>query len=1075
MRSPTIDSSEVESLLGNEGGPSLDPSPHDEPCDENGFRRNVRRCRTFLGIGLAVSLGLAVCNLIDRDPESPEGYIWVEILAARAVLVLLSSLAHMPKCDKAWARARDARTKAIKELVSGIKVIKPYMKRRIELLREEECRWQRWRYTLGTIINIVSDQIPVFSILVSFVWYTKVEGNALNPATAFVALSVVSIDSGPVIDQVDGLSVIPDTLQRLLTAKIALDRLVQYINGGEIAIPDVKGNDGQIQLANATITWPGDDNLNETRFKLDDLTVTIPPRCLTLLLALLGEARVLSGSVVAPRSAPDSIAVSEKSRAFSTDDWLDNSVAYAPQQSYIIHGTIRDNILFGQPLWQARYQETLRQASLLPDLEILADGDMTEVGEKGVTLSGGQKARINLARCIYSRASTVYLDDILSAVDAHTAQYIYAECLTGDLLRGRTVVLVSHQITLCRPAAEYLIAIEDGRLAQAGPAREIDLPDSPLAMGERLPFPDPPNKPEDEEEDRVASHQIYQAEHRAKGRVASNHYFLVLATAGGLWYWLVFSIIYSLARGMDIGQAVWMRKWSGDPNADHLDYNLVGYFVLVSGGTFLGGLRWIWLYGMGSIGFYSGGSKKIHAALLSRVCSATLQFFETTPAGRLMNIFGQDIWRLDSSSADDFGSRFALFFHADYSGTVSATLEVGTAAIIVCTQTPVGMTFTISLYVRLVNAVLTKKYGKTSLRRKKAEHLSLVPTSHAVPQCHRRRSNDQSVRIQQVDDAFGHDDDQSAAKSRTSGVCRYESVAMKRLTPVVWNFVRGIVRAVISLVSAMAAFIIVGRDISGAQAGFILTYAITASGDIQTPHQEDIQGVEPGPDWPTHGHVRIENLRVRYANHLPEILHGVSVDIQPGQRIGIVGATGSGKSTLALSIFRAMEACGGRIVIDGKDINHLALPRLRERLNMVAQDGTLCSGSLREALDITQTKDGSNFSQGQRQLLCLARALLKDSKVLVMDEATSSVDFEMDAKITATLKESFVGTTTIVIAHRLATVMGFDRVLVLDQGNVLEYAPPRELIRDPASAFHGLCKAAGREEYEKLAALAYDG
>jgi ABC-type multidrug transport system fused ATPase/permease subunit len=316
-------------------------------------------------------------------------------------------------------------------------------------------------------------------------------------------------------------------------------------------------------------------------------------------------------------------------------------------------------------------------------------GDMTEVGEHGTTLvsthlpvmtdeqSGGQKARVNLARCIYSRAKTVYMDDILSAVDAHTAQYIFQECFQGSLLKGRTFVLVTHHVALCLPAAEFLIFLENGTVAQACPASEAQISAIPTAP----PAPDEGHTEEktadeDEEPDSPAR-QIYKNEHTASGRVASSHYWLIFKSVGGFWYWLTFAILFVVTRLADIGQSFVLAQWSSDSDPRHLDQNLINYGVLVSAAVVIGALRWVWLYGVGSTGFVNSMSRKIHLKMLTTLVAAPLSYFETTPTGRLMNVFGQDVNRIDAFVSDDVGR------------TIMSTLEVVTSIFIVCLQTPV--------------------------------------------------------------------------------------------------------------------------------------------------------------------------------------------------------------------------------------------------------------------------------------------------------------------------------------------------------------------------------------------------
>ncbi|ORX40310.1 hypothetical protein BD324DRAFT_607321 [Kockovaella imperatae] len=1038
-------------------------------------------------------------------------------------------------CDKAWARHRDARTAAIKEFLLGVKVIKlnafeDYFRRNIQRLRDIEVVSQRWRFTLGTLFNILADQMPIAAILITFFFHTKVLHKPLEPATAFVALGVFNRVK-------DSLTSLPSAVNELLSTWVALQRLVTYLNQTEIEDADWDTTDQQIVLEKATIAWPSGDTKEDAEsgintFKLRNVSLRLPVNQFTLvcgplgsgkslfLRALLGEAHIESGLVQTPRSALSNIPVQPTTTrtSWTTETWLNDSIAYAPQQSYIQHGTVRDNILFGQPFWEERYRETLRQAALLSDLTIMQDGDMTEVGSKGANLSGGQRARVNLARCLYSRAKTIYMDDILSAVDAHTSRFLVQECLGGKLLKGRTVVLVTHHVGLCLPVADFVVSLNNGTVDQSGTVSEVkmdviaaQLP--PQEEDEEDEEPDVKFREGEEDEenkkknaDKSTTRQIYKTEAMATGSVTWDHYLFVLKAAGGKWYWLTLIILYFFVRGMDVAQAQWLKIWSSDPDPSHLDLNLGVYAILVSSGVMTGAIRWVWLYGVGNIGFYNRGSRLIHRQALDSICDAPLSFFESTPSGRLLNIFGRDMQMLDGWSADALGR------------TLSSTLDVTSSAIIICLQAPSLLIFMILFTIPL--------YWMSKVLRKLRADLRRLSATAASPLISLYNDTIEGVVMVR---AFGSAQYMCAAM--VALINREREVTLADYT--IFNWVRAVIRSVASIIVTATGFYLINQEVSAAQAGYVLSFAVATSQGlyilletyssleqafvsaervnhyIQTTPAESKAGDVPPPSWPDKGAISIEKLCVTYAPELPDVLHDVSIKIEPGMRVGIVGSTGSGKSTLALALFRAMEAKSGRIAIDGRDIGKMPVQQLRKRINMVVQDGSLNSGTLRDALDLTQSRDdfeiyealrrvhllpdsldpsdladnqfanldtfvaveGNNFSQGQRQLLCLARALLKQSKVLVMDEATSSVDFDMDEKITKTLKESFAATTIITIAHRLATIMQYDRVLVLDRGTVLEYGRPADLVKDGASAFRALCMAQGKDEFDKLVAM----
>lgn len=1020
------------------------------------------------------------------------------------------------------------------------------------------------------------------AVLVTFVVYTKVLGNTLEPETAFITTTIFYRVR-------EGLEVLPRIIDILLSTKIALDRLKGYLNQDEVVLDSANVSEGQINIEHATLTWPTITDVGqvspapepERLFEIRDVSLTLPRGKMTLvcgplgsgktllLRSLLGETKVVSGRIVAPRSKPDMTPLDASLVKFrwSNDLWLEDSVAYAPQTPYIRHGTVKDNITFGQPFWKERYDEVLRQCSLNSDLHLLVDGDRTEVGENGVNLSGGQKARINLARCVYSRARTIYLDDILSAVDAHTARFLVDECLKGELLKGRTVVLVSHHVDLCLPASEYVVALDNGKIEQACPSKRAHV-GSLLALTspKQAPKPEeheileqmgsnsaveetleilhtlerersrdpraPPMSPSgrseerqlledthlvddeafEEAEVREARH-LYTAEDQKSGHVAGSHYWMMIKAAGGLGYWTVFAVCYILAKGSSMVVSYVLEIWTDDPDQSHLDYYLTLYVGINVIYVLFGSLRWVWLYGVGNVGWYSAGTKKIHRKLFRTIAQAPLSFFESVPSGRLLNVFAQDMRRLDAASADDFGR------------TVQQVFTVVGAAAIVAYKVPsllfVMFAFGIPLF------LIANGLGKlrSTLRR-----LAAVADSPLISLYHDSIDGVVMLRAFGLPNLMAHTMVGLINRSRTAETWNW----------IVYNWVRGVVLSGSSVFITATAVVLVGRDISAAQAGFILSFAAQISTNLfgmleqlimleqtfvsaeRVNHyleeipQEPEKGFEPPPSWPLKGKIEIKDLSLSYAPDLPDVLHDINLVVEPGQRVGIVGATGSGKSTLALNLFRANEPNHGAIKIDGLDISTLSLKSLRSRLNMVVQEGSLPSGTLRSALDVSGQRtdeeilsalrrvhlipsstsathideadsaspftdldlfvaaEGSNFSHGQRQLLCLARALLKPSRVLIMDEATSSCDMDTDAKITETLKEHFAAITMIVIAHRLRTIIDFDKIVVLDQGRILEEGAPEDLLDlpDGEGRFKALCAAQGREEFDRLVSMA---
>jgi len=331
------------------------------------------------------------------------------------------------------------------------------------------------------------------------------------------------------------------------------------------------------------------------------------------------------------------------------------------------------------------------------------------------------------------------------------------------------------------------------------------------------------------------------------------------------------------------------------------------------------------------------------------------------------------------------------------------------------------------------------------------------------------------------------------------------------LTPGIDASLAGFALAFASSVTSDLLFMV--RRFVGLEQSLVEVERVREFSQLDREQPEFIEPRKP-TEWPPRGACVVEDLSIRYAPELPNVLHGLTFTVSAGERVGILGRTGCGKSTLALSFFRFVEASEGRIVIDGLDISKLGLTDLRSRLTIIPQDPTILSGTLRSTLDVFEEYDdaeifealrrvhlipsddtpeeeeeivnenvfrnldspvsegGDNFSTGEKQLICMARAILKRAKVLVMDEATASVDYATDELISKTIRHEFADSTIMTIAHRLRTVVDYNRVMLLDEGRIVEFDSPAALLSDPSSRFYALCKATGKAEFAVLKRMA---
>ncbi|KAF8069172.1 multidrug resistance-associated ABC transporter [Lyophyllum atratum] len=1058
-------------------------------------------------------------------------------------------------------KARDERVALMNEILGGIRMLKfmaweRNFEAKVLKVREKELKYQKLNYSIETLWNAIWNGSPILVTLVAFWHFAVVRQQVLTPSIAFTSIIVFN-------EMKFALNALPETFINLLQSLVSLRRIEKYMNAVEVApVPPIEQQSQTIAFQSCSVTWPQDRSQKTAsatpsaastprhKFMLIDMSMNFPLGELSLicgklgsgktllLLALLGEADVLTGQVLCPRSPPDSLA-SFAGVHVAKEDWVVQGVcAYVPQAAWLRNASIKDNILFNLPYDEERYQRTLEVCALISDLEILEDGDEAEIGERGVNLSGGQKARVSLARAVYSRASVLLLDDVLSAVDAHTAHHLYHECLKGDLMQGRTVILVSHHVQLCAPGAKYVVALDNGRVmfegdrqafqnsgvirtlvqttdAGADSAKEEEVIEDVDVLTKEV---DPNSEssstiaPVSEiKVERKPPRKLVEEEKRAVGRIGRDVWATYILACGKGWYWSLFITILIVASLSPVFENGWLRHWSSAAAGDRESPNFyIAVYAAITGiGLVLSTLRYFVLYN-GSI----RASTVLYKRLLETVLFANIRFHDTVSRGRLLNRFGKDFEGIDSSLSDNFG-RSVIY-------GLSALTTIVTVSVV---GGPLFILAVIVLGVIYYNAA--KVYGQTSRDMRRLDSVTRSPLYSIYGE---------TIAGVTILRAFG-----ASSKFLRDMLCCVDTNA----NPFYWMW--GVNRWLsmrfnllsCGVIGATAVVALITPSINAPLAGFALTFASTITGDLlfmvrrfvgleqsmvalervkeySELTREPPEFIEPRPpaSWPAEGTIECEDLVIRYAPELPNVLHKLNFSIRPGEKVGILGRTGSGKSTLALSFFRFVEATEGRILVDGLDIAKVGLTDLRSKLTIIPQDPTILSGTVRSTLDVfdeyedaeifealrrvhlipsegtpeedihtvnenvfrnldsSVSEGGENFSTGEKQLLCMARAILKRSKVLVMDEATASVDYATDELIGKTIRREFAQSTILTIAHRLRTVIDYDRVMLLDQGHIAEFDRPSVLLQDPTSKFYALCKATGREEFAMLKKMA---
>lgn len=383
--------------------------------------------------------------------------------------------------------ATDQRIHITNEVLQNIRIIKYFaweqrFAKNVNEKRRIELKSLRSKLILWAMAVAIWNTVPIIITFFSFLIYTVVEGKPLYPSVAFTSISLFSILRVP-LDQLG------DMIAHVLESKVSVDRVEEFLNEEETGKYDQLRHDnldeeGNIMIGfkKATISWgamgPARQELAasfslidlDVKFEIGELNIITGPTGSgksSLLMALLGEMNLISGKVFLPGGFPREDTRSDPKTG------LTESVAYCAQQAWLVNATIKENILFSTPYDKKRYEDVIYACALEHDLEIFNDGDETLVGEKGITLSGGQKQRISLARALYSNSKHVLLDDCLSAVDSHTAKWIFDKCIRGPLMHGRTCILVTHNLSLCVPQSKFVVILENGRINFQGNSHDV--------------------------------------------------------------------------------------------------------------------------------------------------------------------------------------------------------------------------------------------------------------------------------------------------------------------------------------------------------------------------------------------------------------------------------------------------------------------------------------------------------------------------------------------------------------------------------------------------------------------------
>ena len=1016
--------------------------------------------------------------------------------------------------QKILLKNKDKRMKITSSVLHKLKVLKLYVWEdeffnRVEKEREQEIKSMKKIQNITLLSRFVHSSIPLFLSVSSIGIYTLIKGkmvleNLLASIEIFDTMSA-------------SLYRLPIFITTLLNCLISLNRLEKFLNAKNFKKTskedeELKKKNIDIKLNNCNF---GIFNTELKKYKilLSDLDLEIKKGELVAVLGETGSGKTCLTNAILnyldfiPKS-------NNKKEVYNV---VNGSISYASQNPWILNGTVRDNIIFYNELDIERYKKVLEICQLISELSQLPGGEMTEISSNGQNISGGQKARISLARAIYKDADIYLFDDPISSVDPINSEKIFKNVLL-DYLKNKTRILIKHELRNIELFSK-IIYLKNGKIMFCGNYQELiksniyqklldEYTDKSDLEKNKLEKVIPKSYKEHHvrslsfgiDKEKIMKGRLIKDEEMNEGSINKKLYINFIMIMGGFSFFTLLVIISATIQAFSLGGNIWLMQWSSGENENNL-YSFLVYAQIDLFSLFFLFLK-EFLFSVALLRM----NKKLHNKMLNKLIHAPINLFhDIVPIGQIINRLTSD---LDKTRA--ISKLLNLILRSFFMLITS---------IVVCFHYN-SLSLISALVMILSGIFITNYYISAGRNLNRLDGISRSPivtcfsetfSGAKIIKSFKREENLKNRLFQFLNDyyyvisyKFGSANWYSLCLEISSyfyifflvlfSCFFYDSFSSQAIAL--------IIKYSVSFSDQMLNTFCFLSDMEKSMVSFERCDSYTKILQEETTEQKKrkLNKDKSLTNWPSQGRIQIREYSCKYRPETEIVLNNINAEISGGEKIGVVGKSGSGKSTLSLSFFRMVEVYQGEIIIDDVNISEISLNKLRKNMCIIPQDPTLFESSVRDNVDpLKQYSDleifnileeleffdsinirnkiyinkynkdyiqlclnykikenGTNISLGNKQLLCFARAVLKNSKIIIMDEATASLDQKTQSIILKSIEKYFKNSTLFSIAHRIESVLNFDRIMVFDEGKLKEFDKPNELLKQKNSIFYKL-------------------